>query len=87
MRLYMKFFGIHLKGAMQYKVSFLLTTMGQFLISFNVFLGVFFMFDRFHEVKGYSFSEVLLCFATVLMSYSIAEMFMRGFDFFSGISL
>jgi ABC-2 type transport system permease protein len=79
----MKFFGIHLKGAMQYKVSFLLTTIGQFLVSFNVFLGILFMFDRFHEVKGYSFSEVLLCFSTVLMSFSLAEMFMRGFDVFS----
>jgi ABC-2 type transport system permease protein len=68
---------------MQYKVSFLLTTIGQFLVSFNVFLGVLFMFDRFHEVKGYSFSEVLLCFSTVLMSYSLAEMFMRGFDLFA----
>lgn len=83
MRLYLKFFGIHLKGAMQYKVSFLLTTLGQFLVSFNVFLGVLFMFDRFHQVKGYSFSEVLLCFSTVLMSYSLAEMFMRGFDLFA----
>jgi len=57
--------------------------MGQFLVSFNVFLGILFMFDRFHEVKGYSFSEVLLCFSAMLMSYSLAEMFMRGFDLFS----
>lgn len=83
MRLYMKFFGIHLKGAMQYKMSFLLTAIGQFLVSFNVFLGVLFLFGRFHEVNGYRFSEVLLCFSTVLMSYSLAEMFMRGFDLFS----
>jgi ABC-2 type transport system permease protein len=68
---------------MQYKVSFVLTTLGQFLVSFNVFLGVLFMFDRFHQVKGYRFSEVLLCFSTVLMSYSLAEMFMRGFDLFA----
>ncbi len=83
MRLYMKFFGIHLKGAMQYKLSFLLTTIGQFLVSFNAFLGVLFMFERFHDVKGYRFSEVVLCFSIVLMSYSLAEMFMRGFDLFA----
>jgi ABC-2 type transport system permease protein len=84
MSLYIRFFGIHFKSAMQYKLSFLLTTIGQFLVSFNVFLGVLFLFDRFHEVKGYSFSEVLLCFSAVLMSYSLAEMFMRGFDMFAG---
>ncbi|MGF7142638.1 ABC-2 type transport system permease protein [Anaerotaenia torta] len=84
MKLYMKFFGIHLKAAMQYKTSFLLTTLGQFLISFNVFLGILFMFDRFQEVRGYGFAEVLLCFSVVLMSFSLAEMFMRGFDVFAG---
>lgn len=70
---------------MQYKVSFLLTTIGQFLVSFNVFLGVWFMFDRFHEVKGYTYSECLICFSVVLMSFSIAECFFRGFDVFSAI--
>lgn len=83
MRLYLKFFGIHLKGAMQYKLSFLFTTIGQFLVSFNVFLGILFMFERFHQVKGYTFSEVLLCFSIILMSFSLAEMFMRGFDLFA----
>ncbi len=83
MKLYLRFFGIHLKGAMQYRLSFLLTTIGQFLVSFNVFLGVLFLFERFHKVNGYHFSEVLLCFSTVLMSYSLAEMFMRGFDLFA----
>lgn len=84
MRIYMKFFGIHLKAAMQYKLSFLLVTAGQFLTSFNAFLGILFMFERFHKVRGYSLSEVLLCFSIVLMSFSLAEMFMRGFDMFAG---
>lgn len=83
MKLYFKFFGIHLKGAMQYKVSFLLTMLGQFFVSFNVFLGIVFLFGRFHQVKNYSFSEVVLCYAIVLMSFSLAEMFMRGFDMFA----
>ncbi len=84
MRLYFKFFVMNLKIAMQYKLSFLFTTIGQFLVSFNVFLGVLFLLQRFHEVKGYVLSEVVLCYGTVLMSYSIAEMFMRGFDMFAG---
>ncbi len=84
MKLYLKFIGMHLKAAIQYKLSFVLISIGQFLVSFNVFMGVLFLFFRFHEVKGYSFSEVLLCFSTVLMSFSLAEMFMRGFDLFSG---
>jgi ABC-2 type transport system permease protein len=70
---------------MQYKISFLLTTIGQFLVSFNVFLGVYFMFMRFNKVKGYSYSEALLCFSIILVEFSLAECFARGFDAFSSM--
>jgi len=80
--LYFKYFAMHLKSQMQYKVSFFLTAMGQFLVSFAAFLGIFFMFSRFNEVEGFTYQETLLCFAVVLMAFSLAEMFGRGFDTF-----
>ncbi len=83
MRLYIKFLGLHLKIALQYKISFILSTIAQFLVSFNLFLAILFIFNRFHRIKTYSLSEVLLCFSIVLMSFSLAEMFMRGFDTFA----
>jgi ABC-2 type transport system permease protein len=67
---------------MQYKVSFLLLALGQFLVSFTAFLGLAFMFARFDAVEGFTFSQSLLCFAVVLMAFSIAEMLGRGFDQF-----
>ncbi len=84
-RLYGHYISIVVRGMMQYKVSFLLTSLGQFLVSFNVFLGIYFLFQRFHQVRGYSYGEVLLCYAVVLMEFSLAEMWARGFDTFSGI--
>ena len=60
MRLYRKYFMIHLKSIMEYKASFLFTCLGQFLVSFNVFLGVYFMFQRFSNVEGFTYNEVLL---------------------------
>lgn len=73
------------QSAMQYKVSLLLTVVGQLLVSFSTFLGIYYMFQRFDSVKGYTYSEVLLCFSVVLLQFSVAEMFGRGFDTFSGI--
>lgn len=70
---------------MQYKTSFFLTAAGQFLVSFTAFLGMFFMFQRFSKVEGFTYSEVLLCFSVMLMEFSLAEMFARGFDRFSGM--
>lgn len=83
-KLYGHYVSIVVRGMMQYKTSLLLTTIGQFLVSFNVFLGIYFLFRRFHQVKGYSYSEVLLCYAIVLMEFSLAEIWARGFDTFSG---
>lgn len=61
---------------------FFLMALGQFLVSFSVFLGVYFMFQRFSNVKGFTYSEVLLCFSIMLMEFSLAEIWARGFDTF-----
>lgn len=84
-KLYGHYVSINVRSMMQYKQSFFLTTLGQFLISFNVFLGVYFMFQRFHSVKDFSYSEVLLCFSVMLLEFSLAELVVRGFDSFSGM--
>ena len=84
-RLYLRYAGVNIRCAMQYKTSFFLTMLGQFFVSFNVFLGVHFMFQRFHSVKGYTYSEVLLCFSIFLLEFSMAEMVARGFDSFSSM--
>lgn len=85
MKLYGKFFVMHLKSIMEYKTSFLLSCIGQFLISFNVFLGMYFMFRRFSSVEGFTYNEVLLCFGITLMEFSLAESVARGFDNFDAM--
>ena len=83
--LYGHYVSIHVKGMMQYKWSFLLAVVGQFLVSFNVFLGMFFMFQRFSAVGGFTYSQVVLCFGIFLMEFSLAECVARGFDTFSSM--
>jgi ABC-2 type transport system permease protein len=80
--LYAKYFSINLKSLMQYKLSFLLVTAGQFLTAFSTFLGVYFMFSRFNAVEGFGYEEVLLCYAVVTMAFSLSEMFAGGFSIF-----
>lgn len=83
MKLYFKYLSVNLKSQMQHKSSFLLLTVGQFLTSFSAFIGIYFLMSRFNTVKGFTLSEVLLCFSAVLMAFSLAECFARGFDTFS----
>lgn len=82
MKLYLKYASIILRCQLQYKSSFIMTAVGQFLASFTVFLGVYFMLSRYNTVNGFTFSEILLCFAVTLSSFSISECFVRGFDSF-----
>lgn len=77
-KLYFHYISILIRSKMQYKTSFLLASIGQFPVSFNVFLGVFFMFRRFSSVKGFTYSEVLLCFSIMLLEFSLAGMVRRG---------
>ncbi len=85
MKLYKRYLLLHIQTELEYKTSFLLTAIGQFLVSCNVFIGIYFMFQRFSTVKGYSFEECLFCFSLFLLSFSLAEMFFRGFDQFASM--
>lgn len=85
MKLYLKFFSMHLKSRMAYKKSFFFSVIGQFLTSFTSFLVVWFLFERFNKVKGYTISECLLCAGVIAITFALAEMFFRGFDSFQGI--
>jgi ABC-2 type transport system permease protein len=82
MGLYVNFFSMHLKSQMQYKTSFFFTTLGQFLVAFATFLSINFLFARFDSVGGFSYEEVLLCFAVMMMAFSASELIGRGFDRF-----
>lgn len=85
LNLYKKYIDIQVRSMMQYKTSFFLTVIGQFLVSFNVFLGIYFMFQKFHSVEGFTYSQVLLCYSITLLELTLAEAFFRGFDTFSAI--
>lgn len=85
MKLYGKFFMIHLKSQMQYKTSFILLMIGNVLASFTAFLSVYFLFTHINQVEGFTFNQILICFSTVLMAYTITECFARGFDQFSSM--
>ncbi|RJE91203.1 hypothetical protein D3P07_03835 [Paenibacillus sp. 1011MAR3C5] len=85
MRLYFKYLSIQLKSQMEYRTSFLLMSVGQFFIPFMVFGGLYFMFQRFGELQGWSFFEVALCFSVIHLAFSLSECFARGFDSFSSL--
>ena len=83
MGLYMKFLAMHVKRRMAYKKSFFMSVAGRFLISFTVFLWLWFLLDRFETIGGYNLGECLLCSGVMLSAFALSECFFRGFDRFS----
>ncbi len=84
-RLYMHYVSLNLRSAMQHKASFFLQITGQLITSMTTFLGITFMFMRFEQVAGYTYSDVLVCFSIVVLQFSLSEMFARGFDTFASL--
>ncbi|MBW5446328.1 hypothetical protein GE107_09680 [Cohnella sp. CFH 77786] len=85
MNLYFRYLTILFKSQLQYRTSFWLLAAGQFFIPFFVFAGVYFLFQRFGEIRGWTFYEVALCFGVIHMAFSLSECVARGFDSFSAL--
>ncbi len=82
MKLYFKYIAILLKSQLQYKSSFFMTVFTQFFTPCVSLAGIYFLFDRFGNIDGWTLYEVLLCFAVVGCCFSISTCFARGFDVF-----
>lgn len=85
MKLYFKFFAIHVKTEMAYRASFFLSLIGRLLLLVNTLLGLVFLMDRFDAIGGYALPEILMGFAVILAGFSLAEGLARGFDAFAKI--
>ncbi len=85
LNIYLTYLKIHFKSLLQYKLSFILTAIGQALTSMFSLLAIYFLFDKFGNIQGYTFENVLICFVISYLGFSISECFFRGFDNFSTI--
>lgn len=83
MKLYWDFIAMNLKSQMQYKLSFFLTTVGQFITAFTSFFGLYFIFSKVNAIDDFTNGQVFMCFAVVMMAFSIGEMIGGGFTVFT----
>ena len=82
MKLYFKAFGMHLKSALEYKSSFIISFLSQIVIFFSYYFIILALFDKFNNIKGFTLYEVLLCFSIIQFGYAFCEVFARGIDHF-----
>ena len=81
-RLYGRYASISLRGQMEYRASFLMQTAGQFVVTGIEFLGIWALFSRFGQIRGWTLAEVAFFYGLISITWSIADAVTRGFDVF-----
>lgn len=82
-RLYLRLLGVSVRSQMQYRVSFVLLSIGCLLATSIEILAIWALFGRFESLAGWTLAEVALFFGLVNVAFSLADGFGRGFDLFS----
>src|SRR5262245_31841541 len=81
-RLYVRYASLSLRGQMEYRASFLMQAGGQFLVTSVEFLGIWALFDRFGQIRGWTLGEIAFFYGLISITWSIADALSRGFDVF-----
>ncbi|MBM3262336.1 MAG: ABC-2 family transporter protein [candidate division Zixibacteria bacterium] len=79
-RLYCQYFRVSVQAQMQYRVSFVLLTLSQFLTTGIEFVAIWALFDRFGSIKGWTLPEVALFYSLAHIAFAFADALGRGFD-------
>lgn len=85
MFLYFKYLSMHFKSEMQYKISFLMNYLSQFVNFFTYYFTIVCLFSTFSNIKGFTLYEVLLTFGIIQFGSSFCETFFRGMDQFDDL--
>jgi ABC-2 type transport system permease protein len=85
LRLYGRYASISLRSQLQYRASFVMQAIGQFLVTGLEFAGIWAMFNRFGQIKGWRLEEVAFFYGMIAITFALADAFARGFDLFGNI--
>ncbi len=73
---------VSLRSQMQYRASFLLASVGQFVTSGVEAIGIWALFSRFGQLAEWTLPQVALFYGVINVAFAIADAFTRGFDVF-----
>ena len=80
--LYCRMLALSARAQLQYRVSFLLMSVGQFVATGVEALGVWALFDRFGSLSGWTLAQVGVFYGVVNIGFALADALARGFDVF-----
>src|SRR5262245_65437348 len=84
-KLYCRYVDISLRSQMQYRASFLISTLAHFLITGAEFLGFVALFQRFGQIQGWTLPQMGLFYGMISIAFATTEAVFRGFDIFPNL--
>jgi ABC-2 type transport system permease protein len=85
LRLYLRFLAVSIRSQLQYRVSFLLSSVGQFVTTGVEALGVWALFERFGRLTDWTLAQVAVFYAVVNIAFALSDAIARGFDQFGAL--
>jgi len=80
--LYARYVAVSFRSQMQYRASFVMQSIGQFVINGIEFLVLWALFHRFGSIGGWSLPEVAVLYGLVNTEWSLTDATSRAFDTF-----
>lgn len=80
--LYLSYIRNCLRAQMLYPTAFLLRFGSQFVITITEFGGLYALFVRFNQIRGWTFPEIAVFYGVVSIAFAVADTTCRGFDLF-----
>ncbi len=83
--LYFRLVAVRVRAQMQYRVSFIMDTLGAAFTTFVEFTALYLVFTRFGTIGGWTIGEVAFLYGLVETAFGTMDMLFSGFDpsFFS----
>ena len=72
---YRRLVGARIRSQWQYRTSFVLHVVGQFVAGFFDFVGIAVIFDRIDALDGWSVEEVLFLYGTSQLAFGLGDVF------------
>jgi ABC-2 type transport system permease protein len=85
--LWRRLVGARIRGQMQYRVSFGLQVVTQFMLTGLDFVAIAILMTRFGGIQGWTLAEVALLYGIAAMGFGIAELFSGALDNFDTLIL
>jgi ABC-2 type transport system permease protein len=73
--IYFKLIGARIRSDLQYRTSFVLFTLSQFLVSFLDYIAIAIIFSHVPRLAGWSLGEVMFLYGATNVSFNLADLF------------